>query len=99
MAGELSPTIGKLLAGLALILVLVVACNLVDLKDSKEDAVDSLNIQTGGSAEVSEALQELTVAAPGSMSGYSRERFPHWSKASDFGWAPRKPPAMCGKPP
>ncbi|HEX2098563.1 MAG TPA: HNH endonuclease family protein [Rubrobacteraceae bacterium] len=93
MAGELTPTIGKLLAGIALILILAVACNLVDLKDSKENAVDSLNIQTGDSAEVSEALQELTVAAPGSMSGYSRERFPHWSKASDFGWAP--PQTSC----
>ncbi|MDP8972308.1 MAG: HNH endonuclease family protein [Actinomycetota bacterium] len=24
------------------------------------------------------------------MSGYSREKFPHWSKASEFGWDPPK---------
>ena len=41
----------------------------------------------GGSADTSsEALNELEVAEPGSMSGYSRESFEHWSRANDFGW-------------
>ncbi|MDQ4064051.1 MAG: HNH endonuclease family protein [Actinomycetota bacterium] len=41
----------------------------------------------GGSADTSsEALKELEVAEPGSMSGYSRESFKHWSRANDFGW-------------
>lgn len=31
-------------------------------------------------------LEELSVSEPGSMSGYSREKFDHWSKASEFGW-------------
>ena len=46
-----------------------------------------------GSAEASETLKELTVAQPGSMSGYTREKFRHWSRAEDFGWAP--PQASC----
>ena len=46
-----------------------------------------------GPAETSEALSFLKVAQPGSMSGYSRERFSHWSKASEFGWDP--PQASC----
>lgn len=37
-------------------------------------------------AEARQALQGLEVAEPGSTEGYSRERFPHWSKARDFGW-------------
>ena len=31
-------------------------------------------------------LEELTVSEPGSMSGYSREEFEHWSDAREFGW-------------
>ncbi len=38
------------------------------------------------SAEVSETLRGLAVASANSMSGYSRERFPHWSDAEEFGW-------------
>jgi hypothetical protein len=32
-------------------------------------------------------LAELTVAPAGSMAGYSREEFPHWESATDFGWS------------
>jgi hypothetical protein len=31
-------------------------------------------------------LSELSVRPAGSMSGYSREEFPHWSDAREFGW-------------
>lgn len=31
-------------------------------------------------------LEELPVSEPGSMAGYSREKFDHWSQASEFGW-------------
>jgi hypothetical protein len=48
---------------------------------------------SGDQAEASESLKKLKVAEPGSMSGYSREKFRHWSKASDFGWDP--PQASC----
>ena len=31
-------------------------------------------------------LGELSVSEPGSMAGYSREKFDHWSDAREFGW-------------
>ena len=31
-------------------------------------------------------MQDLKVASAGSMSGYSREEFAHWSDATEFGW-------------
>lgn len=31
-------------------------------------------------------LNSLTVKAAGSMTGYSRDRFDHWSNAEDYGW-------------
>lgn len=31
-------------------------------------------------------LSELRVRPAGSMSGYSREKFPHWSDAQEYGW-------------
>jgi hypothetical protein len=31
-------------------------------------------------------LSELQVRPAGSMTGYSREEFPHWSDAEEFGW-------------
>lgn len=37
-------------------------------------------------AEPSRALERLEVAPPGSMAGYSREKFPHWSSADEFVW-------------
>lgn len=45
----------------------------------------------GSAAEAS--LDRLKVSKPGSMSGYSREKFPHWSNASKFGWSP--PQSSC----
>ena len=44
-------------------------------------------------ASASMSLDGLKVSEPGSMSGYSREKFPHWSKASEFGWDP--PESYC----
>lgn len=44
-------------------------------------------------ASAEAALDGLKVSQPGSMSGYSREKFPHWSKASEFGWDP--PQSSC----
>jgi hypothetical protein len=43
----------------------------------------------GGSedpADARQALQKLEVKPSGSMAGYSREKFPHWSDAQEFGW-------------
>ncbi len=75
-----------------LVLVLVAACSFIEL-GSSENAVGVGANRVGNPSEALETLEILTVAPPGSMSGYSRERFRHWSKASDFGWDP--PQASC----
>ena len=43
--------------------------------------------QSTHSAETAQRqLSELEVRPAGSMAGYSREKFPHWSDAQEFGW-------------
>ena len=37
-------------------------------------------------ANAGKALKKLEVSPPGSMAGYDREDFPHWSDAQEFGW-------------
>ena len=59
-----------------------------------EAAGGTSTTQVDSPDEASHALQELAVSEPGSMSGYSRESFKHWSRANDFGWdAPSRSPA------
>ena len=38
-------------------------------------------------SEARAMLEGLAVAPAGSMAGYSREEFPHWGAAQDFGWS------------
>jgi hypothetical protein len=85
----------KLMARIApvLILALVVACSYIGLRTPDEVVGHSGTSRVGSPAEASEALEKLKVMSPGSMAGYSREKFPHWSKALDFGWNP--PQASC----
>ncbi len=78
---------------LVLILALAAACGLIELRSSEESTAGSDTSQVVSQDEASEALQELEVAPPVSMAGYSRERFPHWSRADEFGWDP--PQASC----
>ncbi len=80
---------GELLVkiGLVILVLALAGCGLVELESSKGNAGGSGASPESNSAETSEALQELEVAQPGSMSGYSRESFEHWSRANDFGWA------------
>jgi hypothetical protein len=82
-----------LAVALVLILVLGVACGVIEFRSPNQSAVSPSAGQTDTSTEASATLQQLEVAAPGSMSGYSRDKFRHWSKASDFGWNP--PQASC----
>ncbi len=94
-SGErIAPAMKKFIAciSLFLILVLVTACGPIRLGSSEETSEET-TAGPGASqidsskAETSEALQELEVAPPaGSMAGYSRESFEHWSRANDFGW-------------
>ena len=90
-----APTTGKLLVRIvSVILILALAgCGLVELRSSEENVGNSSTTQVSSPDEASQALQELEVASPSSMAGYSRERFPHWSKANEFGWDP--PQASC----
>ncbi len=83
-----APTPGKLLVGIVSVffVLALVGCGLVELRSSEENAGGSGTTQVGNSDEASQALQELEVSEPGSMSGYSRESFEHWSRANDFGW-------------
>ena len=97
---RLAPTMRTHISGLALILILVVgvalgavALGFIELGSLKRTAVGTGSSQVSIPAEASQTLNKLQVASPGSMSGYSRERFPHWSRASDFGWTP--PDSSC----
>jgi hypothetical protein len=71
---------------LLLILVLATACGPINFESIKETVVGSGTSRVGGPAEASEALERLDVAPSGSMTDYSRKRFPHWSEADKFGW-------------
>ena len=90
---RIAPVKSKLLAMVALVgvtavfLVLTAGCSSVRLDGSQEGAGGSGTSQASEPAGASEALQELEVTEPGSMSDYSRESFEHWSKANDFGWS------------
>ncbi len=61
-------------------------CGLVELGGREEATGGSGTERVGNSDEATQALQDLAVSEPGSMSGYSRESFKHWSRANDFGW-------------
>jgi Protein of unknown function (DUF1524) len=82
-----------LLAAALALAVILAGCGLVEL-GSREEATDSSSTtQVDSPDEASQALQELEVAPPGSMSNYSRESFKHWSRANDFGW--NAPESSC----
>ena len=83
---------------LLLLAFTVVSCNYFSKQsdNSYQDTAKGSSSSDASSAEA--ALDGLEVAQPGSMSGYSREKFPHWSKASEFGWDPLRPPATRARP-
>jgi hypothetical protein len=71
---------------IVLVVVAAAAFGLSEL-DVAGEFLESSGTQSGWvPAEPSRVLQGLEVAPPGSMSGYSREKFPHWSDADEFGW-------------
>jgi hypothetical protein len=85
---QISPKAVKLLMRIMLVILVLtlVSCSLVELESSEENATSSGPGQESGSAEASQALQDLEISESGSMSDYSRESFKHWSRANDFGW-------------
>ncbi|MDQ3284224.1 MAG: hypothetical protein M3P92_00615, partial [Actinomycetota bacterium] len=84
---------GVLTAVLVLTLVVVLALGAAEYFNVGQVTVGSDSSRASSPTEATVDLEQLEVAPPGSMSGYSREKFRHWSKASDFGWAP--PQASC----
>ena len=74
----------------AAVRVVAAAFGLMDVDDLRDILLGSGGQGTvqgaGDPSEARDALRELEVAPPGSMAGYSREKFPHWSDAQEFGW-------------
>jgi hypothetical protein len=74
----------------AAVLVVGAATGLIDVDDLRDILLGSGEQGTvqgaGDPSAARDALRKLDVAPPGSMAGYSREKFPHWSDAEEFGW-------------
>ena len=73
----------------AAVLVMLLAVGAVSASCSEADTL--LRELEGGNAgrvptDAGKALKGLEVSPPGSMAGYDREDFPHWSDAQEFGW-------------
>ena len=83
---------------LVVTLVVVLALGAVEFFSSEEGAVGSIKSRAGSPSEATADLEELEVAAPGSMSGYSRENATGARLATSAGTLPR-PPATHEKPP
>jgi len=81
---------GRIAATVALMVVAVfsVSCSDAELDallDELLNEVESSNTERVP-ADAGKALKKLEVSPPGSMAGYDREDFPHWSDAQEFGW-------------
>ena len=73
----------------AAVLVVLLAVSAASISCSEIDAL--LREMEGANAgrvpaNAGKALKKLEVSLPGSMAGYDREDFPHWSDAQEFGW-------------
>ena len=82
----------------AVIVVALLGYGLLSGQLSTEQLLEGL-LGDGGNGEIAATAQaapsadaarrqlsELKVRPAGSMAGYSREEFPHWSDAQEFGW-------------
>jgi Protein of unknown function (DUF1524) len=56
------------------------------LADGANEKMPAAALNTPSADTAQRQLSELPVRAAGSMAGYSREEFPHWSYAQEFGW-------------
>lgn len=78
-----------LLVAVLTVATLSVSCSERDVDALLDDVLGE--IEGAGSAgkvpaNAGRALGKLEVSPPGSMAGYDREDFPHWSDAQEFGW-------------
>lgn len=69
-----------------IILIAAAAFGFVKLDVPQDLAQSPSGSPSAAPKDASKALASLKVAPPGSMAGYSREKFPHWESADDFGW-------------
>ncbi len=76
--------------GLIFLLLVVVLASCTYFSGQPDDR-DQNSAGNSEAASAEMTLDGLKVSEPGSMSGYSREKFPHWSKANEFGWNPPQP--------
>ncbi|CAA9473709.1 MAG: hypothetical protein AVDCRST_MAG05-755 [uncultured Rubrobacteraceae bacterium] len=77
-----------LLVAVIAVATLSVSCSERDVDALLNDVLDEIEGANTGRvpANAGKALKRLEVASPGSMAGYDREDFPHWSDAQEFGW-------------
>lgn len=85
----------------ALLVVIVIfgvfsfSCSEAEVNAILDEVLGEIGGSNGGKipASAGKTLKDLEVAPPGSMAGYDREDFPHWSDAREFGW--RVPDSSC----
>jgi hypothetical protein len=68
--------------------VFSVSCSDAELDALLDEVLNEIESSNTGRvpADAGKALKKLEVSPPGSMVGYDREDFPHWSDAQEFGW-------------
>jgi Protein of unknown function (DUF1524) len=70
-------------AAAALTLATSTACENVTIDPGSPTATSTTPGSAGGGGSATTQLGKLKVAAPGSMKGYSRDKFPHWKSTGD----------------
>ncbi|MGB3635905.1 MAG: HNH endonuclease family protein [Rubrobacteraceae bacterium] len=77
----------KKIIRLAIVLVVLAVAGTTTLLSEFGGTNGTATLDPGAApADVAETLEGLQVSEPGSMAGYSREKFPHWSDAQENGW-------------
>jgi hypothetical protein len=69
-----------------LALALVVALAVLAFGPARDGAPSVVDTAGAATSPSQQKLAELRVRGAGSMTGYSRERFDHWSNAQSYGW-------------
>ena len=81
---------GRIAATIALMVVAVfsVSCSNAELDALLDEVLNEIESSNTGRvpADAGKALKKLETSPAGSMAGYDREDFPHWSDAQEFGW-------------
>jgi hypothetical protein len=84
--GTRSPTKRLAAAAALLLLALAAALGVLAPTSRSTDPVPAVESARAATTSPSQKLAELTVRPAGSMTGYSRDRFEHWSNAQAYGW-------------